>query len=131
MKPINLLGAAAALAMAATPAFAASWVYVTTHDNGADYYYDSDTIQRYGNQVTVWRKLDHSRNKTVKYRSEKSQYRYDCSRRTYTLLNIITYYPDGKVETFTWQMHEQKIESIAPETVSEAVLEAVCAATAP
>jgi hypothetical protein len=130
MKPINSLGAAIALVMAATPAFAANWVYVTTHNNGADYYYDSDTIQRSGNQVTVWRKLDHSRNKTVKYREEKSQYRYDCSRRTYTLLNIIIYYPDGKVESFTWKTHEQEIEPIAPETVSEAVLEAVCAVTA-
>jgi hypothetical protein len=131
MKPINMLVAATALVMAAAPAFAANWVYVTTHANGADYYYDSDTIQRSGSQVTVWRKLDHSRNKTVKYREEKSQYRYDCSRRTYTLLNIITYYPDGKVESFTWKAHEQEIESVVPETVSEAVLEAVCAATAP
>jgi len=131
MKRINTLVAATAFLMAATPAFAANWVYVTTHDNGADYYYDSDTIQRSGNQVTVWRKLDHSRNNAVKYREEKDQYRYDCSRRTYTLLSAIIYYPDGKVEAFTWQTHEQEITPIAPETVSEVVLEAVCAATAP
>ena len=30
MKPINSLGAAIALVMAATPAFAANWVYVTS-----------------------------------------------------------------------------------------------------
>lgn len=131
MKLINSLGAAIALVMAAAPAFAANWVYILTNGDGTDYYYDGDTIQRSGNQVTVWRNLDHSRNKKVKYREEKDRVLYDCSRRTFTFLNSIEYYPDGKVESFAWEPHEQKIRPIPPETSAETILEAVCAATAP
>jgi hypothetical protein len=58
MKPINLLGATTALVLAATPSFAANWIYVIS-GRGTDHYYDADTIQRSGNQVTVWEKLDH------------------------------------------------------------------------
>lgn len=48
----TLLGAACLAVMPMAPAYAANWVYVTTSDHGSDYYYDSDTIQRSGNQVT-------------------------------------------------------------------------------
>ena len=71
MKPINILAATTALVMAATPAYAANWVYVLTDSNGTVRYYDSDTIQRSGKWVTVWEKSDHSRDKTVKEREKK------------------------------------------------------------
>ena len=131
MKPINLLGAAAALSLAATPAFAANWVYVGTLDSGTDIHYDADTIRRSGNQVTVWDKLDHSRDKKFEERERKRQYRYDCAERTVTLLASIAYYPDGTNKSFTWKKYEQEPRPVVPETVAERTLEAVCAATAP
>jgi hypothetical protein len=131
MKPISSLGAAIALIMAVTPAFAANWVYVTTDVNDTDFYYDADTIVRSGNQVTVWEKFDHSRDKTMKERERKRRHRYDCAQRTITLLNSITYYPDGKINSFTWNTYEQETKPIVPDTVGEAKFEAVCAATAP
>jgi hypothetical protein len=131
MKPINMLVAATALVIAAPPAFAANWVYLTTNVSDTDLYYDADTIVRSGNQVTVWEKWDHSRDKTVKERERKRRYRYDCAQRTMTLLHSIIYYPDGKSTSFTWETYEQTADPIAPDTVGEAVLEAVCAATAP
>ncbi len=131
MKPINSLGAAIALVMAVTPAFAANWVYVTTDVNGSDYYYDADTILRYGNRVTVWEKEDASRNKTVKYREQKIQSQFSCSDRTYRLLSFVAYYPDGKRNSYSLDTYEQKVEAIPPDTIGETRLEAVCSATTP
>ena len=112
--------------MPITPAYAANWVYVTTAQTNAVYYYDSDTIRRSGNQVTVWEKVDHSRDKRVKYREALSRYRYDCADRTSTLLQATDYYPDGKIETFTWETYEQKERAVTPDSVMEGMLEAVC-----
>lgn len=111
MKHIKLI-VAAALVMAATPATAANWVYVLTSSKGTVYYYDADTIQRSGNQVTVWEKWDHSRDKTVKERETKVRYRYNCAERTGTLLQLTQYYPNGKFETITVKTHEQEEDAI-------------------
>ena len=131
MKPINMLVAATALVMAAAPAFAVDWVYVTTGENDSDFYYDAGTIQRSGNRVTVWEKEDASRNKTVKYREQKIQSQFSCSDRTYRLLSFVTYYPDGKRNSYSLDTYEQKVEAIPPDTIGETRLEAVCSATAP
>jgi hypothetical protein len=128
MKPINLLAATTALVMAATPTYAANWVYVLTDGNGTVRYYDSDTIQRSGKWVTVWEKWDHSRDKTVKEREKKIRGTYDCVQRTSANLSAIFYYPDGKIKTFDFKDEQSPL---APETAGEATLEAVCAATAP
>jgi hypothetical protein len=85
--------------MPIAPAYAANWVYVVTNNSGTDFYYDSDTIRRSGNQVTVWEKYDHSRDKTDKTREKKVLYRYDCVKRTTTILQATIYYPNGKNET--------------------------------
>lgn len=131
MKLINLLGAAIALVMAAAPAFAVNWVYITTDDNGADYYYDADTIQRSSNQVTVWERWDHSSDKKTKERERKVRFRYDCAERTRTALHLINYYPDGTSKSFTWKAYEQETDPLAPGTLGDDTLEAICAATAP
>ena len=122
----TLLGIMCLALMPVTPAYAANWVYVSTDTNNAVSYYDSDTIQRSGNQVTLWEKVDRSRDKTVKERQRKVQYRYDCAGRTATLLQIIKYYPDGSNETLTLETYEQKAQALAPETIGEMMLEAVC-----
>jgi hypothetical protein len=123
---LNKLITAAALLMAAAPALAANWVYVTTNDVGSDYYYDSDTIQRSGNQVTFWQKTDHSRDKTVKERESIDRYRFDCAMRTRTLLQVTNYYPDGNNESYTFSTYEQKENAVIPDTAGESMLEAVC-----
>lgn len=127
MKHIKLI-AATALVMAPTPAFAANWVYVLTDGNGTVRYYDSDTIQRSGKWVTVWEKWDHSRDKTIKERERKIRFTYDCVQRTSGNLSAFYYYPGGKIKTFDFKNEQSPL---APETVGEAALEAVCAATAP
>lgn len=112
--------------MPAAPAYAANWVYVITDTDNTGFYYDSDTIQRSGNQVTVWTKYDHSRDKTVKMRESKVLIRYGCAERTLTTLQETTYYPNGTTNTVIVKPYEQEEMAIPPSTVAEKMLEAVC-----
>lgn len=126
MKPIILLGTAVALSMAATPAVAANWVYIDQSTKNTVYYYDSDTIQRSGNLVTVWEKYDYRRNKTVKYRERKQRSRFNCEERTVIILDFVTSYPDGRIEAFNVPPYQQKAITIPPDTVAEDIFKAVC-----
>ena len=120
------LGAMCLAVVPIAPAYAANWVYVTTSRSNAVYYYDSDTIRRSGNQVTVWEKYDWSRDKTAKQRETKARYRYDCAERTNTLLEIVDYFSVGKIEKFTYDTYRQQESAVTPDTISEIMLEAVC-----
>jgi hypothetical protein len=121
-----LLGALCLTVMPFAPAYAANWVYVTTDKDNTGFYYDSDTIQRSGNQVTVWTMYDHSRDKTVKMRESKVLIRYGCAERTLTTLQETTYYPNGTMNTVIVKPYEQEEIAIPPSTVAEKMLEAVC-----
>jgi hypothetical protein len=126
IRTAALLGAMCFALMPTAPAYAANWVYVTKSTNNAVWYYDSETTQRSGNQVTAWVKVDFSRVKTEKARESKFRVRYDCGERTSTLLNETTYYPDGKIDTFTWRTYEQEEDAVTPDTTNETLLAAVC-----
>lgn len=128
---LNKFFTTAALVMAATPAFSANWVYVNTGTNNADNYYDADTMERSGEVVTVWEKADHSRDKTVKWRSSKLLKRFYCSRRLSVIVSIIDYYPNGETKSVNVPPYQQEEDFIAPDTNGEEMLKAVCEATAP
>lgn len=113
------------------PASAASWVYVTTGTSNTSHYYEVETIHRSGTQVTFWEKRDHSRDKTLKERENRVRLRVNCTETTYAILNGIRYFPNGKIETVDIPAYLQEENVVAPETTGEAMLKAVCAATAP
>jgi hypothetical protein len=121
-----LLGVVCLALIPIAPVYAANWIFVNTNKDGAVFYYDSDTIQRSGNRVTIWEKTDYSRDKTTNYRQTITRYRYDCAERTSTLLQGTAYYPDGKSETFVYNNYEQKEYALPPDSVGETMLEAVC-----
>ena len=128
-KSIGVAALVSAIGLAVipiAPAYAANWVYVYEDTEKAVWYYDSETIRRSESQVTVWEQIDFSRDKTVKERTTKSRYRYDCAERTRTLLQLTKYYPDGKNETYTWEAYEQKERAVIPDTAGDAMLRAVC-----
>ena len=97
-----LLGAMCFAFMPIAAAYAANWVYVDEATGNVVYYYDTDTLQRSGDEVTVWEKADHSRDATEKFRSKTILSRYFCSRRTYVTISMIIYYPNGTNESFSW-----------------------------
>ena len=112
--------------MPIAPAYAVNWIYVGESSHNAVYFYDADTIRRSGNQVTFWEKTDNSRDKTVKYREQKALRRVDCAERTFALIQATEYYSNGKTEHYSWAPSEQKNNFIVPESIMEAMLEAVC-----
>jgi hypothetical protein len=121
-----LLGAMCLALMPIAAAHAANWVYVGKATDNVVYYYDADTLQRSGDEVTVWEKADHSRDATAKFRSKIGLYRYSCSKRTYVLISLTRYFPNGKNESSRFSPANQSEELILPDSVSEAMLEAVC-----
>lgn len=129
MRIINRTAILTALCLAAmplAPAYAVDWVYVVTSVDNTHYYYDADTLQRSGDQVTVWFRLDHSRDKTTKKREAKDRYRLNCATRTTTLLYTVNYYPDGKSETFSYDTYEQRVSPVVPGSLAEVLLEVIC-----
>ncbi len=128
MKNVRRFGLAMACVAAflGTPAAAANWVYVTKNDSGTIYYYDADNIQRSGNQITAWQKWDHSADQSMKEREAKRLVRFDCAARTATQLSSIRYFADGTTKSLQLLESEQKTNIIAPETIGETLLEAVC-----
>ena len=123
MKHIKLT-AAAALSLASTPAFAVDWVFIVTTSSGSDRYYDADTIQRFGSQVTFWERHDNSRDKTEKSREVKQRVRFDCGTRMIAILNIIKYFPDGTIKSTDFPTGEPF--PIAPDTIGEDTFNIVC-----
>ena len=98
--------------------------------NGTAWLYDADTSSSNGSMVTVWEKQDHSRDRTEKARETKSFVRYNCISRTRTLLSFTVLYPNGKVESADLPYYQQSEAAIAPDSIAEAAMKAVCAATA-
>ena len=129
MKYIGLT-TAAALLMVATPAYSADWVHVITDRDGSVWYYDSESIRRSGDQVIIWEKSDHSQDRRTKYRETKARTRYDCIDGTQTIISFIRHLPNGESVSWDLPIYEQKATTIFPDTTAEAVLKAVCRATA-
>lgn len=127
MKHIKFT-AAAALSLASTPAFAVDWVYMLTTPSGSDRYYDADTMQRFGNQVTFWERHDNSRDKTEKSREKKQRVRFDCGTRMIVVLNVLIYFPNGTNESYNFPSGEPF--PIAPDTIGEETFDIVCKDTA-
>jgi hypothetical protein len=126
MKPINLLAAVAALVMMATPSLAAKWIHVATGSNNTIYYFDAETFQRSGNQVTVGIKWDHSFDITSNKRETISRARFDCGKKTVYIIDQTLKYVDGTSEVLNIPTYVQDMGPIPRGTKMEATLNAVC-----
>ena len=122
----TLVSAIGLALMPIAPAFAVNWIYVDADADNTVVYYDADTIQRSGDQVLVWVRYDHSRDKTEKARETKVRAIYDCAARTFISRAAITYFPNGNVDTFEVPSYQQRSFSVVPGSIAEALLEAVC-----
>ncbi len=109
-------------------AHAATWAYIGTSKTGTDYSYDKDTISRKGTLVTAWIFSDFTRDKTEKARTGKDQFVVDCEDRTMDVLYSIRYAADGTVISRYDLSSTGKPTPVAPDTIGDAVLVALCAA---
>lgn len=74
-----------------TPAFA-GWEYITTNDEGADFYISPDSIKSSGwNKRTVWELVNFPNDSKLPYRSGIVQQEYDCSNYKVRTLSAATH----------------------------------------
>jgi hypothetical protein len=105
---------------------ATGWVYVAKTATGSKWYYNSDTMYRAANEITVWQKIDHSQDRKYKERETLLFTRYDCLAKTSSNITFTNIYPNGINEKYDFSASEQKVAKISPGSILEAVFEKVC-----
>lgn len=107
-------------------AIAEDLVVYSTDDSGTYYYYYADTIRRNpDNTVEVWVKSDHSKDKTVSWRTSKDKLRINCSNETYGLEASYEYGADGTImdsQVFDYP----NMRPIVPESVMNILRDKLC-----
>ena len=122
----TIAGLAAAAITFAAPAQASRWIESASGKN-ATVFYDADTVQRSGSYLVAWEKWENKPNPTRKEAVNKAQKEYDCAGRRSRLINSVNYREDGTViSSFTWEPYEQTWTAATPDSIGEAMLEAVC-----
>jgi hypothetical protein len=107
-------------------AIAEDLVAYSSTDSGTYHYYYADTIIRYpDNTVEVWTKADHSKDKTVSWRTSKDKLRINCYNETYGLKASYEYGADGSImnsQVFDYP----NMRPIVPESVMNILRQKLC-----
>jgi hypothetical protein len=114
---------AAAMALAAAPAFAANWVYVGKNTYGSVYEIDMETLSRSGDTVTFWLRVkygpDGPKGESDAYTARRTA---NCTDRSYRDLQT-TYTKEGKVVSTTG---EEEKRFAPPDSIAAGVVKAAC-----
>lgn len=73
------------------------WFHYSGDTNGTELYYDANSVRESGNQIKVWQRQDHSRDRTVKHRQSNNLIELNCSNPESALLSYADYDKNGKV----------------------------------
>lgn len=124
--------AASATMMFAAPATAATWIHFYTAPAGSVWSYDLDTIdQTADGSITVWARSNERRNPRATYRWAKRLFELNCAARTITPRGFLLYNARGEVTRNELSATRRgQALLIAPGTMSEALFDQVCDATA-
>lgn len=118
---------AVAIAAFAAPTNAAVWRHLTTNDPGGAVYYDASSIRRVGNNVRLWIKVDHSRDRSTRVRLTLELWSYNCDARTTLAISSYNYLPDGTVlSQRTLYDDPADYTPVIPESVAETAMQMVC-----
>ena len=120
----------AAMSLCSVTAQAASWKFFNSYAETAVFFFDSDTIVKKNDTVTLWEQLVQEENTPASDGSYSAVQRdvYNCKERTVQLLTAVTYdkshqpirtYPSGGVL------------DVVPDSMGEARLKEVCAGNFP
>lgn len=102
------------------------WLPVITGASGAIFMIRAKDLNNSTDKSPkVWIKTDHSKNKTVEYRTMMALISFDCTADKYTTLSQTAHMPDGSIG-HRWKGYETNY--IVPETAAEAWAAAVCPA---
>lgn len=110
---------------------AVNWEYIGTDSQDNKFYVDTDSLKRYGSEVTAWdkqvlNKPDKASNGKL-YSVLKYQRKYDCSHANYTILYVVVTTKNGTVvDSVNIPSYYQERQPIIPDTMGEAGHNFVC-----
>jgi hypothetical protein len=125
IKPVKLLIATIGLGLGSA-AIAENLVYYGEVRPGSIFLYDSETIRKIGDTVTVWTKRDASKDRSVRFRTAMQKIRIDCSDETLGSLSYTEYGADGSIMVSESTSYPE-MSPIIPGSVGYSLFQEVCA----
>jgi len=108
------------------PSYAADWVIVDRNTDG-DLFFDKSSLQRDGDSVTFWVKVNYKERGTNGDLSAKVQETVNCRRREKIMRYIMTFDDiDNGGRLINSGDPKDKWKPIAPETVNWSIMQFVC-----
>lgn len=124
IKSANLVIAAIGLILS-VEALAEDLVLYDIGSQGSYYFYDTESIRRSGDEVTVWVTVDESKNKSVSYRTAKLKWRIDCTEETIGLISYVYYKSNGTLFDSESTKYPS-MEPVVPGSTGESLFRKVC-----
>jgi hypothetical protein len=109
----------------------AEWIRVSSSVAGSVYYMDGERISSENGRVRAWVKVDHSKNRSVRYRSEMQLWSFICASQKTKLLSYTEYDSYGKTvgsnDMSDSVYSDVGYSAVTPETVAETIMTIACA----
>ena len=117
----------ALVSLCAAPTFAANWqIFTATNSDKAYFFFDSDTVVKQGDAVTIWIKYVRDQSFPDSDGSYASAMRevYTCSKRTFQILTTAIYDKTGNfIKTYS---NSGQPSDVIPGSVADGMLKAIC-----
>jgi hypothetical protein len=130
MSRALILGLVVTVIALADHAHAAEWVDLSESTNGTVWAVDASSVVIGRRTQNVWIRSTLKKPDADGAVSTTWRYQISCDASTYTILAALSHRADGTVSySKTFASYEQKVELAAPDTVSETIVKAICAAS--
>ena len=118
---------ATVLFLTATSASAATWVEASQSSSGSVVYVDVDSIRDVAGKRQIWVQIDQSNNPSVKARTSKELWRYDCPSQTSITLSWIDYDSSGRVMKSGGNIDNPYLyQPVVPDSTGETIMKIAC-----
>lgn len=108
------------------PTYAFEWTAILKDETGTIYYFDVESLARYGDEIVVRQKWDHSKDSTTDQREKILIIRYNCVEKTQTEHHIFVTYPDGSSESYQVPEHRLRKMPVSDNKVGGRLLSVAC-----
>lgn len=104
------------------------WVRVASARGGAVWYADLERTRLIDGTLSLWIRVDHTNDRSTRYRSSISHYQIDCQLMTYRAGTVVAYFPDGRSDRSEGQSQYEAAQDLIPGTTLEATASRMCSA---
>lgn len=105
-------------------AYRQEWVDYAEDLNGTKYLYKTDSVKRIAGNVEVWEKWDHSKDRSVAYRTTLRLTRMSCASKMVMTASSVNYDRTGRVVSSSEMASDYRY--LVPETVGMTLWEELC-----